>query len=89
MTILPQIEHADALQAMTSRIAPTNPTQSHRTRARVNASSCGIVKLKAEPLMWPQDVGVISLPERQALGRDLPNSRQLDDALTCIIELVQ
>jgi hypothetical protein len=31
--------------------------------------------------MWPQDVGVISLPERQALGRDGPNSRQLDNAL--------
>jgi hypothetical protein len=40
----------------------------------------GIVKLKAEPLMWPQDVGVISLPERQVLGRDGPNSRQLDNA---------
>jgi hypothetical protein len=40
----------------------------------------GIVKLNAEPLMWPQDVGVTSMPERQALGRDGPNSRQLDNA---------
>jgi hypothetical protein len=49
-------------------------------KASANFQDGGIVKLKAEPLMWPQDVGVISLPERQALGRDGPNSRQLDNA---------
>jgi hypothetical protein len=51
-----------------------------------NARRCGIVKLKAEPLMWPQDVGVISLPERQASGRDGPNSRQLDNA--AIVDII-
>ena len=35
--------------------------------------------------MWPQDVGVISLPERQALRRDGPNSRQLDNALDLFV----
>jgi hypothetical protein len=49
-------------------------------RSRRSPPINGIVKLKAEPLKWPQDVGVISLPERQALRRDGPNSRQLDNA---------